>query len=105
MKRYINFTGGSENVNFLKILSNIYVLFCSKLMSGQLNIDSNSCVYISQLPGFPRACISLMSLTSTQRSPSLMSLTSTQRSPSLMSLASTQRSPSLMSLTSTQQSP
>ena len=44
MKRYINFTGGSENVDFLKIFSNICVLFCSKLMSGQLNIDSNSCV-------------------------------------------------------------
>ena len=46
MKRYINFTGGSENVDFLKIFSNIRVLFCSKLMSGQLIIDSNSCVLV-----------------------------------------------------------
>ena len=42
MKRYINFTGGSEHVDLLLIFSNIRVLFCSKLMSGQLNIDSNS---------------------------------------------------------------
>ena len=42
MKRCINFTRGSENVDFLKIFSNIRVLFCSKLMSGQLNIDLNS---------------------------------------------------------------
>ena len=40
MKRYINFTGGSENVDFF-IFSNIYVLFCSKVMSGQLNIVSD----------------------------------------------------------------
>ena len=43
MKRYINFTGWSENVDFLKIFSNIRVLFCSKLMTGQLNIDSKCC--------------------------------------------------------------
>ena len=46
MKKYSNFTGGSENVYFL-IFSNIRVLFCSKLMSGQLNIDSNSCVLVA----------------------------------------------------------
>ena len=47
MKSYINFTGGGENVNNKKIFSNISVVFCSNLMSEQLNIDSNSCdIYV-----------------------------------------------------------
>ena len=43
MKMYIYFTGGSEDIDFLLMFSYIYVLFSSKVMSGQLNIESNSC--------------------------------------------------------------
>ena len=46
MKGYIALTGGSENVSFFKIFSNIYVVFCSNLMSGDLRIVSNTCVLL-----------------------------------------------------------